>query len=85
MVTAVPSGLDSVLIDKGQTAMITQETELVENVSAPVSQGQRLGTLSIKAGDQVLKEIPLVAENPVPKLTFGQMFTRLLRVLTMAA
>ena len=84
-VSAVPSGLDSVLIDKGQKAMITQETELLENVPAPVSQGQRLGTLSIKAGDQVLKEIPLVAQTAVPKLTFGQMFIRLLRVLTMSA
>ena len=84
-VSAVPSGMDSVLIDKGQKAMITQETELLEQVSAPVSQGQRLGTLYIKAGEQVLKEIPLVAETAVPKLTFGQMFSRLLRVLTMAA
>ncbi|MBQ7329199.1 MAG: D-alanyl-D-alanine carboxypeptidase [Oscillospiraceae bacterium] len=84
-VTAVPSGMDSVLIDKGQKAMVTQETELLEQVSAPVSQGQRLGTLYIKAGEQVLKEIPLVAETAVPKLTFGQMFSRLLRLLTMAA
>ena len=84
-VSAVPSGMDSVLIDKGQKAMITQETELLEQVSAPVSQGQRLGTLYIKAGEQVLKEIPLVAETAVPKLTFGQMFSRLLRLLTMAA
>ncbi len=84
-VGAVPSGLDSVLIDKGQKAMVTQETELLENITAPVSQGQRLGTLYIKAGEQVLKEIPLVAETAVPKLTFGQMFSRLLRVLTMSA
>ena len=83
-ISAVPSGLDSVLIDKGQKGMITQETALAENVVAPVSQGQRLGTLTIKAGEQVLKEIPLVAETAVPKLTFGQMFVRLLRVLTMA-
>ena len=84
-VSAVPSGMDSVLIDKGQKAMITQQTELLESVAAPVSQGQRLGTLSIKAGEQVLKEIPLVAETAVAKLTFGQMFSRLLRMLTMAA
>ena len=31
-VSAVPSGMDSVLIDKGQKAMITQETELLEQV-----------------------------------------------------
>ena len=84
-VTAVPSGLDSVLIDKGQKALVTQETELLEEISAPVSQGQRLGTLYIKAGEQVLKEVPLVAETAVPRLTFRQMFSRLLRTLTMIA
>ena len=84
-VTAVPSGLDSVLIDKGQKALVTQETELLEEIPAPVSQGQRLGTLYIKAGEQVLKEVPLVAETAVPKLTFRQMFSRLLRTLTMTA
>ena len=84
-VTAIPSGLDSVLIDKGQKALVSQETELLESIDAPVSQGQRLGTLYIKAGDQVLKEIPLVAETAVPKLTFWQMFSRILQVLTMSA
>ena len=84
-VAAIPSGLDSVLIDKGQKAMVTQETELLDTVDAPVSQGQRLGTLYIKAGEQVLKEIPLVAETAVPKLTFWQMFSRILQVLTMSA
>ena len=83
-VAAIPSGLDSVLIDKGQKAMVSQETELLESIDAPVSQGQRLGTLYIKAGEQILKEIPLVAETAVPKLTFWQMFNRILRTLAMA-
>ena len=84
-VTAIPSGMDSVLIDKGQKGLVTQETQLLEGVDAPVSKGQRLGTLYIKAGEQVLKEIPLVAKAEVPRLTFRQMWSRILRVLTMAA
>jgi D-alanyl-D-alanine carboxypeptidase (penicillin-binding protein 5/6) len=84
-VRAVPAGTDSVLIDKGQKSQIQQSVELLDTVEAPVSKGQRLGTLYIKAGEQVLKEIPLVAEESVPKLTFWQMFTRILRILTMAA
>ena len=46
---------------------------------------QHAKVLRLKAGEQVLKEIPLVAETAVPKLTFGQMFSRLLRLLTMSA
>ena len=83
-VSAVPAGDDAILIDKAQKSQVTQEIELLPEVQAPVSRGQRLGTLTIKAGQQVLKEIPLVAEQPVEKLTFFQMWTQVLRLLVMA-
>ena len=84
-VKVVPSGEDAVLIDKAQKSMVTQQVVLEEQIDAPVSKGQRLGTLYIKAGEQVLKEIPMVAEEAVEKLTFWQMFGRLFRKLVMAA
>ncbi len=83
-VTAVPAGEDAVLIDKAQKSQVTQQVELEDFAPAPVSKGQRLGTLYIKAGEQVLKEIPLVAENAVEKLTFWQMWSRIFRKLVMA-
>ncbi len=83
-VLAVPAGEDAVLIDKAQKSQVTQQAELLPQVLAPVSRGQRLGTLYIKAGEQVLKEIPLVAEEPVEKLTFFQMWSQILRKLVMA-
>ena len=83
-VTAVPAGEEAVLIDKAQRGQVTQQVILEEQVDAPVSKGQRLGTLYIKAGEQVLKEIPMVAEEAVEKLTFWQMFSRLFRKLVMA-
>jgi len=49
-----------------------------------VSKGQRLGTLYVKAGEQVLAQIPMVADTAVEKVTWGQMFLRLLRHLVMA-
>ena len=84
-VKAVPSGEDVVLIDKAQKSMVTQQVVLEEQVDAPVSKGQRLGTLYIKAGEQVLKEIPMVADQAVEKLTFWQMFSRIFQKLVMAA
>ncbi len=83
-VTAVPAGEAAVLVEKSQKNAVTQTAELLENVIAPVSKGQRLGTVSVKVGEQVVKEIPLVAEQAVEKVTFWQMFSRLLRQLTMA-
>ncbi len=83
-VLAVPAGEEALLIDKSQKSQVTQETQLLPEVVAPVSRGQRLGTLYIKAGQQVLKEIPLVADEPVEKLTFFQMWSQILRLLVMA-
>ena len=78
-VNAVPAGDGKMLIDKGQKSMVTTEIQLEEEVTAPVSQGQRLGTMTVKAGEQILAEIPLVAESGVEKLTWGQVYFRLLK------
>ena len=58
---------------------------LEESVTAPVSQGQRLGTLIIRCGDQTLAQVPLVAERAVPKLTTVDLAVRILRRVAMAA
>ncbi len=80
-VEAVPGETGGILIDKSQKASVSQQVQLEETVTAPVSKGQRLGTLYVKSGQQVLKEIPLVAETAVPRLTFGQIFRRVLGAL----
>lgn len=82
-VNAVPANDGSMLIDKGQKNLVTTEVELEPTVTAPVSKGQRLGTMTVKAGEQILAEIPMVAEAGVEKLTWGQMFLRLLRKVCM--
>lgn len=82
-VNAVPAEGGEMLIDKGQKNQVTTEVTLEEEVTAPVSQGQRLGAMTVKAGEQILKEIPLVAESTVEKVTWGQMFMRLLKKLCM--
>ena len=82
-VNAVPGTDGKMLIDKGQKASVTTELTLEETVTAPVSQGQRLGTMTVKAGDQILAQIPMLAEETVEKLTFWQMYGRLLRKICM--
>ena len=82
-VRAIPANDGSMLIDKGQKNLVTTEVQLEPEVTAPVSQGQRLGTLTVKAGEQILAEIPLVAETGVEKLTWGQIYRRLLKKVCM--
>lgn len=83
-VTATLSQTDEMLIDKAQRSSITTQVVLETSVKAPVSQGQRLGTLTVKAGDQVLKEVPLVASCGVAKLSWWDIFCRLLGQFSMA-
>jgi D-alanyl-D-alanine carboxypeptidase (penicillin-binding protein 5/6) len=83
-VKAVPSGESAMLIDKGQKSAVTTEITLEEKVKAPVSKGQRLGTATIRAGEQVLAEIPLVAERGVEKLSWWDIFTQLFKKFAMA-
>ena len=75
---------DAMLIEKAQKNLVSTQMELEPEVTAPVSKGQRLGTLSVKAGEQILAQIPLVAAESVGRLTWGQMFLRILRQLAMS-
>lgn len=72
------------LIDKSQKSSVTTQVTLEEVATAPVSQGQRLGTLKVLSGDQLLREVPLVAAQSVPRLTWGAMFVKVLKQVAMA-
>ena len=83
-VSAVPGEDTQLLIDKSQRDSVTTEITLEEEVTAPVSKGQRLGTMTLKAGEQVLAQVPMVAKEGVEKLTFGDVFVMILRKMAMA-
>ena len=83
--SAVPAQETKLLIDKAQRGSVTTEVTLEESVTAPVSQGQRLGTLRIKAGEQILTEVPMVAQDAVPRLSYGQVIIRVLKQVAMAS
>ena len=53
-------------------------------MTAPVTRGQQIGTLSIKSGEQTLRQIPLVAAEGVERLTTGDLFVKVLRKAAMA-
>ena len=83
-VTAVPAEETQLLIDKAQRASVTTEVTLDETVTAPVSRGQKLGTMTIRAGEQVLAQVSMVAKDSVPRLSWGELFAQILKSLCMA-
>ena len=83
-VKAVPGEEAQMLIDKSQRDMVTTDFTLEEEITAPVSCGQRLGTMTVRAGEQILAQIPLVAETAVPRLSWSDLFLRILSRMAMA-
>ena len=82
-VSLVPGENPRLLIDKALKSGITTEISTEPEVTAPVRQGQQLGALTIRAGEQVLARIPLVAETEVPRLRWRNLFAMTLRKLAM--
>ena len=76
-VTPVPAETGPLLLEKAQAAGVRREVALDEGVEAPVEAGQRLGVLRLTAGTGLLAEIPLVAPEAIPRLTFAQIWLRL--------
>ena len=72
------------LLEKARAGGLTQTVELVDSVAAPVEAGDRLGTLTVTAGEETAAEIPILAGETVPRVTFSQMLRRLLRTAFLA-
>lgn len=49
---------------------ITRKIDLFEGVDAPVSKGQKIGTLTLAQGDRLLAQVPLVAGTAVERPGF---------------
>ena len=83
-VNAIPAEDSKLLVDKGQLNQVNIQVALDESVTAPVSKGQKLGTLTVRVGEQVLSQVPMVAEEAVPRLTWWDLFLQVLQRLAMA-
>ena len=84
-VAVVPGGDTRLLIDKSQRSSVTTTVELEPFVTAPVSQGQRLGMLTVRSGAQILAQVPMVAKNAVLSKSWTQIFLSVLKAMTMSA
>lgn len=82
-VQPVLSRAGRLLVEADQAANVTTEINLCTDVAAPVEQGQVLGQMIVRVGDEVRETIPLVAEAPVARLSFPSIFARLWDCLTM--
>jgi D-alanyl-D-alanine carboxypeptidase (penicillin-binding protein 5/6) len=59
-----------VLIQKGQDDNITQSLSIANNVSAPITKGQKLGEISYFLNNEEIAKVNIIAETNVAKNTF---------------
>ncbi len=83
-VVAVPAEPVEVLVDKAQANQVQVKTVLEESVAAPVSKGQKLGTLTVRVGEQVIFQTPMIAQESVNRVSWWDLFLRILRTVAMA-
>ena len=84
-VAAVPREDPRLLVEKSKIATIDVEIQLEESAKAPVAAGQQLGMMTVRAGEEILAQVPLVAEGGVEKLGWGDLMEIVLRKVAMAA
>ena len=83
-VAVIPEKIPQILVERAKLPDVSAEISLSPQADAPIVQGQHLGTLTIRAGEEILAEVPLIAETEIPRLTWGQVTGRILRQVAMA-
>ena len=68
------------LLEKAKAGDLQQTGDTVGGSESSGSLGDQLGMLTVSSGEEVVAEIPLLAGEEVPRITYGQMLLRLLRL-----
>ena len=82
-VQPVVSGIPMLLAEKTRLAGLERRIVLAESIEAPVAEGDFLGEMVVFSEGQELLRVPLTAAEPVARLTFWDIYRRLLRQLLM--
>ena len=71
------------LIDKSVAKKLEREIVVEDSLHAPVQEGQKVGTLTLKSGDKIILESDIVASESVERKSFFEVFWACLRALLM--
>ncbi len=72
-------GAQAALVPKSGTGELSYETDLPDTLTAPVAEGQRIGTLRVSSGGNVLYTVPLVSDTSVARAGFAATLLELLK------
>lgn len=70
------------LVEKGRANALTRRIDLPEGLTAPVTAGQPVGTLTLLDGETEVLTVPILAAEDVPRRSWGSLFVQLLRTVS---
>lgn len=76
VVEAVLSSDSGVVIKKAKNNNILQNIEIFNNISAPITKGQKVGELTFSLDDKVIARVDLVSAKDVDKYSLGTMMKK---------
>ena len=68
-----PQG-EGVLMKKGESANLQTYVELPQMLTAPLAQGQAVGKVALKAGEEILGEWPITVQQEISEITLRKQF-----------
>ena len=75
----------SVVVPKSKKNEVRQEITCLPSLSAPVSEGQRIGEIVYYVGETELLRRDITIDRAVPRVTYREIFLRLLRGMLLTA
>ena len=69
----------STVVAKGEIGKIEARYEIPEFVSAPVSQGDKLGSIGFYLGGEQIGECDVIADGGVERITFWGLFLQIIK------
>ena len=73
-----------ILLEKSQATDLEQSLDLPERLEAPVRQGDRLGTLTVKRQGETVAEVPILAAETVERISWKALTLQLLQAALFA-
>jgi len=73
--------IEPLLLRRGSLERLEKRVELPDRLDAPVAEGEQVGTFTVLLDGETLQTIPVVAAQPVERLTIMDLWGALLRTL----
>ena len=78
-INGVYSSTNNIMLQKGSESKITQEINIPDKLTAPVSQGEKIGEINYCLDGNIISTVDVVSDKSIKKIGFVNMSTYLIK------